>query len=361
MFDDVSTADAEVVVVGAGIAGLATAYEVSRNGRDVVVLEQFDVAHDRGSSHGASRVFRLSYPTESWVRLAQEALVGWQAYESELGQSLLRRTGSIDVGDHTQGNAAALAGCGAATETLTPKEAARRYGFRLAPAETGLFQPDAGVLAAGRTLELLATASTGAGARIETMRRVEHLEDAGDRILLQTSAGSLSAKTVVVTAGAWGRSLVAPLGIDLAVTVTMETVAYVDVPRADDLPVLVVTGRADGHADNISTYALADGPTRLKVGAHHTGPEVEPDAPSRIDESVVGQAMHWIAERLPSLPATPAGGQTCLYTNTIDEGFVLERHGRVIVGSACSGHGFKFAPVIGAKLARLTAEALADT
>jgi len=362
MFARVSTVDAEVVVIGAGIAGLATAWELSRDGRDVVVVDQFELGHDRGSSHGDSRVFRLSYPQAQWVRLAQNALSGWRAYESAFAEPLLRTTGSIDVGPHASDNSLALADCDAAASMIAPREAARRFGLSLVEGETGLFQPDAGVIAAARTLQLLREAAVGARARVICSTRVELIEPADDGVLMHTSTGLLRARAVIVAAGAWARELVGPIGVDLPVRVTRETVAYLDVGRTDELPVLVFADHpATRSGHGVATYALADGPERLKVGLHHTGPAVEPDSTTTVDATVEEWAAHWAAERLPSRCVALAGSQTCLYTTTADESFILERHGRIVIGSACSGHGFKFAPVIGSTLARLAGQALTDS
>ncbi len=348
-------------MVGAGAAGLATAYELALARRDVVVVEQFDLGHDRGSSHGASRVFRLSYPDPRWVRLAQEALRGWRRYEDDLGERLLRTTGSLDVGSHVPANRLALEACRASTEAVSPTDAAERWGLVLDDGEPALFQPEAGVLAAARALALLASAACAAGARVVPRTTVRAIEVDADAVHLHGPTGTVRASAVVVTAGAWVAPLLEPLGIDVPVTVTRETVAYLDVPHTDDLPVLVFaeSARADREGQ-IVTYALADGPATLKVGVHHTGPCADPDDPGEPDPVVVRTASSWAARRLPTRPARHDRSQACLYTSTSDEHFVLERHGRVVVGSACSGHGFKFTPVIGATLARLAGEAVGE-
>jgi sarcosine oxidase len=105
-------------------------------------------------------------------------------------------------------------------------------------------------------------------------------------------------------------------------------------------------------------YALADPVHGIKVAAHHGGPEVDPDEPGSPDAKVIEAITAWIAELVPLADPQPIEAQTCLYTSTADESFVLERRGRVVVGSACSGHGFKFAPAIGARLAALAMEVL---
>ena len=350
--------DADVVVVGAGIVGAATAWELTRAGRDVVLVEQFELGHDRGSSHGAARVFRLSYPDPAWIRLAQEALLAWRALEDETGEEVLRITGSVDVGSYATDNARALRKCGVSTSALGPSDAARRWGLVLDPSEKALFQPDAGVLSAATALGLF-HAGVRDGAEILTSTRVERLDAGADAIVVATSAGELTAGAVVVAAGAWAPRVLAPLGIDLPVTPTRETVAYLDVERAEDLPVLIFERSGHAQGDGVGTYALADRPATLKVGVHHTGPVTDPDEPADPEPWLAETALAWAAHRLPDRPATRIGLETCIYTNTADESFVIERHGRVVVASACSGHAFKFAPVLGRTVAALAAEACA--
>ncbi len=350
--------DADVVVVGGGIVGAATAWELARTGRDVVLVEQFELGHDRGSSHGATRVFRLSYPDPAWIRLAQEAALAWRALEAETGEDLLRITGSVDVGSYTTGNARALRECGVTTSLLGLSEAAHRWGLVLDPSEKALFQPDAGVLSAATALELFHSGVRDV-ARIVTATRVERLEVGNDSIVAVTSAGELTTRAAVVAAGAWAPRMLAPLGIDLAVTPTRETVAYLDVGRAEDLPVLMFERSGRAHDEGVGVYALADGPATLKVGVHHTGPVTDPDEPAGPEAWLADAALAWAARRLPDRPATLIALETCIYTNTADESFVIERHGRVVVASACSGHAFKFAPALGRTVAALAAEACA--
>ncbi|MBA3348182.1 MAG: FAD-dependent oxidoreductase, partial [Actinobacteria bacterium] len=136
--------DTEVVVVGAGVIGLATARALAQAGHDVVVVEQFRDGHDRGSSHGSSRIFRLSYPDVEWVRLAQASLPLWRALGAECGEELLELHGSLDLGDWSA-DRDALAACGAAFEILEAVEIERRFPLRVNAGTRALYQPDGGI------------------------------------------------------------------------------------------------------------------------------------------------------------------------------------------------------------------------
>jgi sarcosine oxidase len=326
---------ADVAVVGAGLNGLATAWALRRAGRDVVVYEQFEVGHTRGSSHGRTRIFRLAYPEEKWVRLAQEALAGWRELEQESGEELLALDGLLELfRKGVRSSQEALEACDAACELLTPEETEARFGVVPADDAMVLFQPDAGVVFADRALSAFAR-----GLRIETGRRVESLDE-------------LEEPVVVVTAGPWARRLLADAGIELAVVETRETVAYFHLEGPVPSVVAEVVTRGHGF------YALFDPVYGLKVGSHMRGKAADPDDERGPDEELVREIAEWTAERFTRAEPEPVHAESCFYTTTDDERFILERHGRIVVGSACSGHGFKFGPAIGRRLADLAAEAL---
>jgi sarcosine oxidase len=362
----VAALDVDVAIVGAGVVGAAAAREIARQGLTVAVLEQFEAGHDRGSSHGTSRIFRLSYPDERYVRLAQAALAGWRELEQEHGGELLVTTGSLDLGAFAALNARALSACGAEFRIVTGRDAADRWPIHLDADEQALHQPDAGTLLSDRCLAALLEGARNAGAVVRDGSPVRAIALERTSVVLQTSGATVAARAVVVAAGAWTARLLAPLGIDLPVVTTRETVAHFQAPRSREIPCVIddtaPTGEIDGllRAGSL-TYAVASPGVGIKVGLHHSGPVADPDVDGHPDPSVVRWASAWISRRFPDALAEPVSADTCLYTNTADESFVLERHGRVIVASACSGHAFKFAPALGRTIAGLTTEALDDS
>lgn len=314
-----------VAVVGAGVMGCATAWALRERGAEVTVHEQFDLDHARGSSHGRTRIFRVAYPEASWVRFAQDAYAGWQ----ELDPGLLGLYGLLELGrDPELTSAGALDECGVPYRLLDADEA-RVLGASLPDGWTALHVPDAGVVFADRARLAFLEA---AGVEVETNRRIE-------------STDELDADAVVVTAGSWVRDLVP----DLPVKVTRETVVYFE--RAGPPPPSIVDLNAEtgGHG----MYSLHDPVHGLKAGAHHAGAEADPGTEAPPDPALVERISAWVRERFPDVEPEPVEAQTCLYTTTADERFILERRGRVVIGSACSGHGFKFAPAVGRRLAQL--------
>jgi len=200
-----------------------------------------------------------------------------------------------------------------------------------------VLQPEAGIVLADRALTALAR-----GIDVRYGTPIDSLAD-------------LDAACVVVTAGAWVNQLVDP---PLAVRVTRETVCYFRPADPRPLPSFVSFAP---HKDGILFYALADPVHGLKAGAHHAGPESDPRQAGDPDAALVEATARWVAQHVPLADPRPVETETCLYTTTADERFILERRGRIVIGSACSGHGFKFAPVVGARLAALAGEVLQET
>lgn len=336
----------EVVVVGVGVMGAATGWALTRAGRRVLLLDQFHVGHTRGSSHGRSRIFRLSYDDPRFVGMAQEALPLWRALEREVGEPLLTLTGLIGVGERVPAHVAALEACGAAYELLDGREAARRFPGLALPAGPVLFQPDAGFVRADRAWRAFVAGARARGAELREGVRVVGIDPEGDGVRLATMAGEVRARAAVVTAGPWARSLLATAGIDLRVIPTRETVAYFRLSGAASLPALV-------EWDTPPRYAVPSPGEGLKAGEHRAGPVADPDGEGAPDGASLARVASWVRQRYPHADPEPRQVETCFYTNTAREDFVLERQGPIVVGSPCSGHGFKFAPLVGQRLADL--------
>jgi glycine/D-amino acid oxidase-like deaminating enzyme len=315
-----------VAVIGAGVMGCAAAWALSERGAEVTVHEQFELDHDRGSSHGRTRIFRVSYPEVEWIRFAQDAFAGWR----DLDADVLGLYGLIElVADPALTSARALDECGVPYRLLDQDEACA-YGANVPEGWTALHTADAGVVFADRARHAFLAA---AGVEVEANRRVE-------------STDELDADVVVVTAGSWIRDLVP----DVPVTVTRETVAYFKREGPPPPSIVDLNAETGGHG----MYSLHDPVHGLKAGAHHAGAVIDDPATEGVpDPAIVERVSAWVRERFPDVDPDPVDAQSCLYTTTADEHFVLERRGRVVVGSACSGHGFKFAPAVGRRLAEL--------
>jgi sarcosine oxidase len=314
--------------------GLATGWALKRRGHEAVVYEQFTVGHPHGSSHGRSRIFRLAYAEPEYVRLAQEALPLWRELEAETGETVLELNGLVEVvRTLEESTAETLEACGVKWERLDREEAERRFPIHVPEGSFVVVQPEAGISRADVALRAL-----GRDLDVREHTRIDPDE--------------VDADAVVVTAGSWVNEL---LEEPLDVKVTRETLCYFR-PDTGGRPVpSVVSFKPDDHTHDM--YSLADPKYGLKVGAHHAGPDADPNVPGEPEPQLIERITAWTRETYRLAEPDPVGAETCMYTTTPDQSFILERRGRVVIGSACSGHGFKFAPAIGERLAALATEA----
>jgi sarcosine oxidase len=359
----------EFAVVGAGLLGLAAARELALRGRDVVVFEQAAVGHTGGGSHGSARIFRYGYPDPEYVALARRARTMWRDLEDAAGQPLLVPAGQLSFGDELDLLAGALREAGVPAEWLTQREAQATFPA-IATGGPCVFEPDSCVIAADRVLAALAADVP----ELRTGQPVSRVEPDGNRVTVQAGDVRVTARTAVITAGPWTAGLLAGTGVTLPTTPTLEQVAYV-VPAGDGAAGggAAGAGPAPAGGDGLpifirfgdqTPYGLPEpGTGRYKVGLHpagpiggpgRSGPVIRPggqdDSP---DPALRQDLMAAVRRYLPGYRPEPVASQRCVYDNTPDEDFVLDRAGPLVIGCGTSGHGFKFGPLLGEWLADL--------
>jgi sarcosine oxidase len=336
---------AEVVVVGAGLLGLATARALSRRGREVVVLEQATVGHRRSGSYGASRIFRLGYPQRRYVRMALAALDLWRELEHETHERLLHVTGQVSFGPGLEDLRAAMVAAGAPVESMSAADAAATFPH-IRGDGPAVFEPASGVLDAPRCLNAF---RHDASFEIREHQRVRHISDDNGYATVATDSSTFRADVVALCPGPWSVSVLAPFA-PTGSFATLEHVAYVRHldGALPSMPILIT------H-DSPLLYGLPTASLGMyKIAHHHAGAVVDPDG-SRLDADadavarLVEAARRW----LPGFDPEPALVETCLYDNTPDDDFILDRRGRIVVGAGTSGHGFKFGPLLGELIADL--------
>jgi sarcosine oxidase len=345
-----------VAVVGAGLLGSAAAWALATRGVRPLVLEQFGLGHARGSSHGATRIFRLSYPDPGYVRMAVAARPAWARLQAAAGEELLVTTGGLDAGPGADVCAAALAECGVAHSWLTAGQIRDRFpGIAVRPGERMLYQPDSGVCLAGRTVAALQRLARLRGADIRADCPVLAIEPDGNRAVVRTADGPVSAAVVIATAGPWsGQLLAGAVKRPPQLAATLQRVRYfrpvAGYPAA--WPTLI---EWPATAPVWYLVPMLGGAPGIKVATHATGPPVDPGGGpfAGTGPGPDEQAAAYVRERLPGLDPAPLAPETCLYTMTADEDFVLGREGPVVAGAGCSGHAFKFGPLLGDILAAL--------
>ena len=361
----------EVAVVGLGATGGAALYHLARRGVRAIGLERASPGHKGGSSHGESRIIRTAYfEHPSYVSLVRAAFANWRALEAASGQRLITPTGILEAG---------YAGSNLVAATLesirehdlpharmTGREASARFpAFNLPDDWETVFQPDAGILAADRAIALHIEGAKGAGAEVRAQTAVAAIEPrAGSVRIVLADGGVIEAGAVIVAAGAWINQLVPELAGQLTLSrqaVSWFAPARPDLTTPERMPVFLLDADADpatgAPADVIYGFPDFAG-TGVKAASHLLGRTLESGDAARQDAGAEDTAP--IAAALARLIPAAAGSvkqrTTCLYTSTPDADFIVDRHPadpRLILASACSGHGFKFASVLGEILADL--------
>jgi sarcosine oxidase len=336
--------------------GSAAAYHLARRGLSVVALERHAIAHDRGSSHGLTRIIRLAYfEHPSYVPLLHQAFALWRDLEQESGQRLLHVTGAIDAGVPGsrvfEGSLASCRGHGLRHEVLTAGEVNRRFpGYRLPDEFMAVFQPDGGFLEPEQCIRAHASLAARHGAEVRTGARVRGWESVNGGVVVHLDDAEVRARQLVVCAGPWTASLVPSLSHLLRPE--RQVVAWFGVedrrPFAPDRFPVFVMMTPDGYFYGFPEYGIAG----FKIGKyHHRSEVVDPDAMNRVvdaqDEAVLRDCVRSF---FPGANGALVRASTCIFTNTPDEHFIIDRlpqASNVLVVSACSGHGFKFCSVIG--------------
>lgn len=356
------------LVVGAGIHGLATAWHLALRGVPrVALVERFRLHHARGSSHGTSRITRTTYSDARYVRLTRVAHAeDWPRLERESGTRLLHPTPGVffgpPEGDLEQWAQAVEAAGAPGVEKISAAEARRRFpAFAFPDSESVLHDHTSAVVAAADTLRALDRRCRVEGVHVLEETRVLAIEPDRDPIVVETDRGRLLAERVVVTAGAWASQLVPALAPRVAVA--RQNIGYF---RLGIDPGAMAVGRFPvwvylGDAARGLYYGLPEfGRPGVKAALHASGGRADdPDATPDVDPVEIERVRRFLAEQLAVPVEAVVHRETCLYTNTPDEHFVigaLPGHRNVVVGSICSGHGFKFGPLAGRLLAELVME-----
>ena len=350
----------DVVVCGLGVTGSAALRELSRRGLRVLGIDRFEPGHDRGSSHGATRIIRLDYfEHPSYVPLLRRAYELWHELEQSSGQKLIHITGIVEIGAPDgmliTGVLASIRQHSLRHELLCAEDLMRRFpAFQLPPHYQAVVQPDGGFLAAEPSIHAMLTLAKEAGAEIRSGEIIRTIEPSSSGVRIVTDRAGIDAGSAVIAVGPWIKSILPELKAPLRVT--RQAMAWFSPHQPTSFqrfPVFLMESQYGIH------YGFPpDGDGLIKVAKHHHGDEtVDPDACDRTisiaDESLIRSAL---AAHLPDANGHRVKATTCLYTVTPDGDFIVDSlpgYPHIVVASPCSGHGFKFAPVIGEILADL--------
>ena len=347
----------DVAVVGMGAMGSSAAWHLAGRGRRVVGLEQYAQGHDQGGSHGRSRIFRVAYEQDDYVRLAVASLPQWRALEDEAGAQILELGGAIDYGNDVvlDGIAAAMERNGFAVQLLPADEAQRRWGGFRFPGPV-LYSADGGRTDADAARLALQQRATARGADLRFSRAVRAVDIRDDYVVVTTDADQVEARVAVITVNAWLPTLLGDVVALPPIRVTQEQPAFFAVADpALEWPSFIHYAGEKQIAADFAAYGLpspAEG--GVKVGEHGTGIEIDPTAERpEPDGERLERLSAYVAAHLPGLKPEPMSVSRCLYDVTADEDFIVDRVGPLVIGGGFSGHGFKFVPEIGRLLADL--------
>lgn len=367
----------DVVIVGGGAMGSAAAWQLARRGRSVVVCEQFSVGHTRGSSHGGSRIYRTTYAQPEYVGLMRQALGEWDLLEAESGVNLLSRVGLVSHGFPPVDFEQPMRDAGIPVEVLSAVEAGERWPGMRCEGKVLFEHSTAGRVNADLAVAVLQQEAVRHGAQVRHNTRVIDVRQHPGFVEVVTEGETLTASRVVLATGGWMNAL-APraTGVDQALPLDVIEVAPAhfalaeSLPSGDPNPMAEDTWPSFTH-DHAPTHPVTGEPTRwpgivyglatpgegIKVGFNAYGRTVTAD--TRTFTYAAGDdALHrdYVRQWLPGLNPDASEFLSCTYTKTPSNDFVLDRCGRVVVASPCSGHGFKFTPTLGGLIADLATE-----
>jgi sarcosine oxidase len=348
----------DAIVIGLGGMGTATAFHLARRGQRVLGLEQFELAHDRGSSHGLTRIIRLAYHEDpSYVPLLRRSYELWHELERIAGEHLLVTTGSLEGGPEDgpmfRGALEAAELHNLPHEVLTRNELVARYPVyaNLDPTTRVVYQPDGGFLLSEATMRAHAEAATAHGAELRFEEPVTGWEATADGdVRVRTAVAAYEAERLVICAGAWARQLVPRLS---SFAVPERQVLAWFTPRdpepftVERFPVFILDVES-GSWYGFPTY----GGHGLKVGwYHHFREPIVPDDPDRSTNARDEAVLRGFVERhLPAAAGPTEMLTACMFTNSPDEHFIIDRlpdAPQVTIAAGFSGHGYKFCSVVG--------------
>ncbi|MBL8888920.1 MAG: N-methyl-L-tryptophan oxidase [Planctomycetaceae bacterium] len=358
----------DVLVVGVGSMGSATCYQLARSGVRVLGLEQFNIPHARGSHHGGTRLIRQAYfEHPNYVELLKAVYPLWRELEAETNTELFHQVGALYLGspdcELVAGSRHAATLHDIPFEWLSKSEVESRFpAFRCQDDWVGFYEPHAGYLNSEAAVAAMSQRALDAGAILLGQTKVVSWHVQGSQVTVRTEYETYTANRLVLCGGAWANRLLQGSGLSLKVT--RQVVAWVwpqnpNVFQAGSLPGWAIDPQPAGQYQGIYYgFPLAKNPLGVKLGWHAPGLETDPD---QIAPQVQANDLSWLpsfSERhMPALGSSLLGAATCFYTYSPDGHFIVDQHPQhdnVFFAAGFSGHGFKFAPIIGQALAELT-------
>ena len=344
----------DVAVIGGGVHGLFSAYALALRGKKVVVCEQFEFGHLRGSSHGAAKIHHLSYSDPDYVKLSLNALSLWQKIEDEAQVDLIEPNGCVDHGSATVISELvnAMDTHGVASEVLDRSEAKYRWP-NLEFDESVLFHPGGGRIYSRATLTAVHGLCANLGVEMREFFAVKNMFDERDGTkVLESESDSIKASVVVCAAGAWTSEI-------------LEGVLDIPKPKVSQEQIIFFSSRDPGaiwpnvfHHGETTFYAQEAPGVGIQVGGIRQGTYFNKmeDRDFIVDPLAAINVCDYVERFLPGLDPNPTSSETCVATFSKNDDFIIDRVGNLVVVLACQQKGFTFAPIIGKYAASLATE-----
>ncbi|MEP6730757.1 MAG: N-methyl-L-tryptophan oxidase [bacterium] len=357
----------DVLVIGLGAMGSAALHFLAESGARVIGVDTCDPPHSLGSTHGRTRIIREAYYEHpSYVPLVRRAYANWAMLERRSGATLFRRTGGLMMGapnsSLVHGTLESATQHGIAVESLSAADISRRFpAFVPEPGMVGVHEQNAGMLFPEVCVRAFLELALLNRAEIRTGTRVTGLSRMNGSITATTTTGDITAKRVIIAAGAWSGTLVEMLGASVPLTIERQTMHWLDPARDRELlrparfPVALIEYDANRYF-----YVMPDIGDGVKAAIHYEGAFTSADTVERtVSEGDIAPVMALARRFVPAAAGAIRESAVCMYTNTPDLDFivdVLPEMPNVVLLSACSGHGFKFASALGEAAAKLVLE-----
>jgi len=357
---------AQVVVIGLGAMGSAVCDQLASRGADVIGFDQFSVPSERGSSHGESRIIRMCYfEHPDYVPLLKRAYEHWHALNVRTGRPVLEITSGLFIGppecELVAGSKRAADAHGLPHEMLSNSELMRNWPqFAVRKDMIALVEPTGGLLRPELAIESFARLAQANGARLHDHEAVVSWRAERDHVVVQTAARAVRAKSLIITAGAWSSRLIGELNPMLRVS--RQVMAWIQPKQPEQFalgtfPIWAMEHPCDNRMDFHYGFPSLDCGRTIKVARHHPGETIDPDRRGDAAQPADEDEVRPFVERyVPNANGELRAMKLCMYTNSPTGHFIVDRHpvhANVFFAAGFSGHGFKFAPVMGEALADL--------
>ncbi|MBI4854448.1 MAG: N-methyl-L-tryptophan oxidase [Acidobacteria bacterium] len=354
----------DVIVLGAGAMGSAAAYQLAQEGKKVLLLEQFEIAHSRGSTHGESRIFRFAYTNLAYAELAFQCKELWRELEKFSNEKLLTILGGIDFAEDEIGKQNvlevknALKQLGSEFEELGFKELNKRYPqFNLSKSALAIYSPDTGVINPTQSIKVMVNSAKRLGAIVQDNEMVKEIRPSKELVEIITEKNHYKASNLIISVGGWTNKLLKYFDLELPLQVSQEQTVYFRPIRnhqlftRENFPVWI------NYQGNIVYGIPSFLEPAIKVGFHHSGHYLDIiDYHQQINQEKIEQLRDYLKQYIPDLAGEDFGASTCIYTNTPDHDFLVDllpNYPNVAIAAGFSGHGFKFSIGIGKALSDL--------